>query len=173
MRARTVAFVLVAVLAVYLVLVGWRGVVLVQDGLRAGDLLSVLLGVAVLVFPVVGAWLVWREIRFGVDTQHLAEHLAGRGALPVDDVSRRPSGRPDREAAAAALSDAESEAADRPDDPASWYRLALAHDDAGDRRRARAAMRHAVAVWRSAQAEGPEPGRGDRGDRHDDEERGT
>jgi hypothetical protein len=173
MRARTVAFVLVAVLAVYLVLVGWRGLVLVQDGFSVGDPLSLLLGVAVLVFPVVGAWLVWREVRFGVDTQHLAEHLAGRGALPVDDVTRRPSGRPDRQVAAAALTDAESLAADHPDDPASWYRLALAHDDSGDRRRARAAMRHAVAVWRSAEPEGPQPGSRDGGDRHDDEERGA
>jgi len=173
MRARTVAVVLVAVLAVYLALVGWRGLVLVQDGLAAGDLLSVLLGLAVLVFPVVGAWLVWREMRFGLDTQHLAEHLARRSALPVDDVARRPSGRPERQAAADALAAAETQAGDHPHDPAAWYRLALAYDDVSDRRRARAAMRHAVALWRSADAEGPQPGGGDGGDRHDEQERGA
>ena len=72
MRARTVVAVLVAALAVYLLLVGWRGVVLIADGLGAGDAVSVVLGVSVLVFPVIGAALVWREIQFGRDTEALA-----------------------------------------------------------------------------------------------------
>ena len=99
MRARTVAIALVVVLAVYLALVGWRGVVLVTDGLSSGDALSVVLGASVLVFPVVGVGLVWREVQFGRDTQALADDLATRGALPVDDLPRRPSGRVDRAAA--------------------------------------------------------------------------
>ncbi|NUS52312.1 MAG: hypothetical protein HOQ22_14885, partial [Nocardioidaceae bacterium] len=34
----------------------------------------------------------------------------------------------------------------RPDDWQAWYRLALAYDAAGDRTRARAAARHAIAL---------------------------
>ena len=147
MKARTVAWLLVAVLAVYLVLVGWRGVALVADA--GGDPLLLLLGLSVLVFPVVGAGLVWRELRFGRDTQALAAQLAARDALPPDDLPRTASGRPDREAARAAFDAAHSHAQQHPDDPAAWYRLALAYDDLGDRRNARTAMREALAVWRA------------------------
>jgi hypothetical protein len=146
MRARAVAFALVAVLAVYLVLVGWRGVVLVADG----DPATVLLGLAVLVFPVVGAGLVWRELRFGTQTQALAAELERRGALPADDLPRTASGRPDRAAARAVFDQAHAAAQDVPSDPARWYRLALAYDDLGDRRQARASMREALRVWREA-----------------------
>jgi len=153
MRARTVAFVLVAVLAVYLVLVGWRGVVLVTDGVSSGDVVGVLLGVAVLVFPMVGAGLVWREVRFGMDTQHLAADLAARGALPVDDLPRRPSGRVAREAATAAFESSRAAAEADPGNPAHWYRLAMAYDDLGERRQARGCMREAVRLWRSGDSE--------------------
>lgn len=152
MRARAVAFGLVAVLAVYLVLVGWRGVVLAQDGLASGDLVSVALGVAVLVFPVVGAAVVGRELRFGVDTQRLASVLEQRGALPTDE--RLPSGRPDTQAARAAFDAAREQAEQHGDDPAAWYRLAIAYDDLGDRRNARTCMRQAIKAWRSADPEG-------------------
>ena len=154
MRARTLVVVLVAVLAVYLVLVGWRGVVLVVDGAGSGDAVSILLGVSVLVFPVVGALLVWREVQFGRDSAALAAHLAERGALPADDLPRRPSGRVEKDAARAVFDDAYAAAQDHPDDPAGWYRLALAYDDLGDRRHARQSVRRAIAVWRSGEAEG-------------------
>lgn len=150
MRARTIAFVLVAVLGVYLVLVGWRGVVLVGDGLGSGDWVSVLLGVFVLVFPVLGAGLVWREVRFGMDTQALAAHLADRDELPVDDLPKRPSGRVEKQAAREAFDVSHQAAQRHPDDPAAWYRLGVAYNDMGDRRQARAAMREAIRVWRSA-----------------------
>lgn len=158
MRARTVVLVLVAVLAVYLVLVGWRGLVLVQDGLGTGDGVSVGLGLAVLAFPVFGVVLVWRELRFGWDTQRLAAELAERHALPPDDLPRRPSGRVDREQAGEAFDRAHADVQDDPADPARWYRLAVAYDDLGDRRQARASMRQAITRWRAGgsggQAEG-------------------
>jgi cytochrome c-type biogenesis protein CcmH/NrfG len=153
-RARSVAFLLVAVLGVYLLLVGWRGVVLVDDGLSNGDWVSVVLGLSVLVFPVVAAALVWREVRFGLDTQHLAAHLAARDELPPDDLPRRPSGRVDKTAARAAFDAGHAAAQQHPHDPAAWYRLGLAYNDLGDRRQARAAMREAIRLWRSGDAEG-------------------
>jgi len=153
-RSRTLVAVLVAVLAVYLVLVGWRGVVLVVDGAGSGDAVSVVLGLSVLVFPVVGALLVWREVQFGRDSAALAAHLADRGELPTDDLPRRPSGRIEKDAAREAFDDAYAAAQDHPDDPAGWYRLALAYDDMGDRRHARQSVRRAITVWRSGDAEG-------------------
>lgn len=155
MRARTVVAVLVAVLAVYLLLVGWRGVVLLVDGVTTGDLTSVVLGLAVLVFPVVGAALVWREISFGRDAQALASYLEQRSALPPDDLPRRPSGRVDKDAARAAFDDVHAAVSEDPDDPALWYRLGLAYDDLGDRRAARQSVRRAIAVWRSGDTQRP------------------
>lgn len=154
MRARSVALLLVAVLGVYLVLVGWRGVVLVTDGFSNADWVGVLLGVSVLVFPVVGAALVWREVRFGLETQRLAAHLAARDELPPDDVPRRPSGRVDKLAARESFDVSHAAAQQQPDDPAAWYRLGLAYNDLGDRRQARAAIREAIRLWRSGHAEG-------------------
>ena len=60
---------------------------------------AVVLGLAVLVIPVIGAYLVWREIQFGRRTEALARELEAAGGLPVDDLPRRPSGRVDRAAA--------------------------------------------------------------------------
>ena len=82
MTARRVAWVLVAVLAVYFVLLGQRALWLIGDGRLA----FVLLGVGVLILPFVGAYTVWREVRFGFRMQeegtrqdHLPKHGRGRG----------------------------------------------------------------------------------------------
>jgi hypothetical protein len=143
--ARRTALLLVAVLAVYLGLVGWRGVLLV----RTGDAVGVGLGLAVIVLPAVAAVVVAREVRFGLATQRMARELDAVGGLPVDDLPRRPSGRVVREAADLAFESRRADVEAAPGDWRVWYRLALAYDDAGDRRRAREAMRHAARLHRS------------------------
>ena len=52
----------------------------------------------------------------------------------------------DRGAADAQFAQMREEAEAQPDDWRAWFRLALAYDAAGDRTRARAAARHAVAL---------------------------
>jgi len=145
---RRTALLLVGVLAVYLVLVGWRGVLLV----RTGDAVAVALGLAVLVLPVIAAVVVAREVRFGVATQRMARELEAAGGLPVDDLPRRPSGRVVRGAADATFAGRRAEVEAAPEDWRAWYRLAVAYDDAGDRRRAREAMRHAARLHGSRPA---------------------
>lgn len=142
MTPRRVAAVLVAVLVVYLVLVGYRGVLLVASG----DPLPVVLGVGVLLLPVVGAYAVWREVRFGFATQRLARELDAAGRWPRERLPTMPSGRPDRDAADALFEVRREEVEAAPEDWQAWFRLALAYDDARDRRRARAAMRRAIAL---------------------------
>jgi Flp pilus assembly protein TadD len=146
--ARRTALLLVGVLVVYLVLVGWRGVLLV----RTGDPVAVTLGLAVLVLPAVAAVVVAREVRFGVATQRMARELDAAGGLPVDDLPRRPSGRVVREAADASFAGRRAEVEAAPEDWRAWYRLAVAYDDAGDRRRARDAMRYAARLHGSRRA---------------------
>ena len=148
MTGRRTALLLVGVLAVYLVLVGWRGVLLV----RTGDAVAVALGLAVLVLPVIAAVIVAREVRFGVATQRMARELEAAGGLPVDDLPRRPSGRVVRGAADATFAGRRAEVEAAPEDWRAWYRLAVAYDDAGDRRRAREAMRHAARLHGSRPA---------------------
>jgi cytochrome c-type biogenesis protein CcmH/NrfG len=141
-RARHVAAVLVAVLVVYLGLAGYRGVLL----LASGDPLQMLLGFGVLLLPVVGAYVVWREVQFGFATQRLARELGAAGRWPTEQLPTTPSGRPERDAADALFAVRRDEVAAAPDDWQAWFRLALAYEDARDRRRARAAMRRAIAL---------------------------
>jgi len=137
-----VAAVLVAVLVVYLALVGYRGVLL----LASGDPLQVVLGVGVLLLPVVGVYVVWREVAFGFATQRLARELDAAGGWPHERPRAMPSGRPDRAAADALFEERRAEVEAAPEDWRAWFRLALAYDDARDRRRAREAMRRAIAL---------------------------
>ena len=141
LTSKRTAILLAVVFAVYAVLLGWRGVLLVGTG----DPVAAGLGIAVLVIPVLGAYLVWRELQFGRRTEELARELAASGGLPVDDLPRRPSGRIDRAAADAAFGKYRAEAEAAPEDWRVWFRLSTAYDAAGDRRRARAAMRTAIA----------------------------
>jgi hypothetical protein len=150
MRAKVVVGAVVVALAFYAVTIGWRGVLLVADGRLA----AVAMGIGVLLLPVVTAYAVWREVRFGVGAQRLADELAASGGLPVDDLPRRPSGRIDREAADAAFGRFREEALENQQDWAAWFRLATAYDAAGDRRRARAAVRHALELHGSSTSGG-------------------
>lgn len=140
MSAKRAAIVIAVVFVAYAVLLGWRGVLLIGTG----DPIAVGLGLAVLVIPVVGGYLVWREVQFGRRTEQLARELERDGLLPVDDLPRRPSGRIERSAADAAFAKYKDEAEAAPDDWRVWFRLSTAYDAAGDRRRARAAMRTAI-----------------------------
>lgn len=143
MSARLWAWILVAAVAAYLLLAGARGWALVTSGDPAG----VLLGVAVLVLPFIGAWVVWREIEFGRAMQAMGAQLAAVGDLPVDDFARTPSGRIATEDAQRFLAAERARVEASPDDWHAWYRLGLAQDAARDRRRARAAMREARRLW--------------------------
>ena len=140
MRTKLTVALLVTVVAAYLTFIAWKGFAAIRDGGPAG----VALGVGLLVLPLIGAWVVVAELRFGAATQRLAEELEAAGRWPTEELPLRPSGRPERAAADAlfATRRADVEADER--DWGTWFRLGLAYDDAGDRRRARAAMRTAI-----------------------------
>ncbi len=150
MRTKLLVAALTAALLLYLVLVGVRGVLLVASG----DPVGVALGIAVLVLPVVVLWTVVRELMFGRATEVMARELAEAGRLPPDDLPRTPSGRIQREAADAAFAGYRAEAEAQPEDWGAWFRLSCAYDASRDRKRARAAMRHASALHRVARAAG-------------------
>ena len=140
MRTKAVIAVMLAFLLFYAVMLGAKGVAM----LRSGETAGILLGIGVLVIPVLGVLLVWRELVFGRRSAQLAAILEREGGLPVDDLPRRPSGRVERTAADAAFGVRQAEVEADPGGWRGWYRLALAYDDAGDRTRARAAVRRAI-----------------------------
>ena len=140
MTPKRVVVVLLVALAAYFGLIGYRGVFLLGE-----DKLSLkLLGVAVLVLPLVGVWVVAAEIRFGFGTARLAERLDAEGEPPDPELPRSAGGRVDRDAADALFDERRAAVEAEPDEWRGWYRLAIAYDLAGDRRRARSAMRTAL-----------------------------
>lgn len=143
MRTKATIALLVVILVFYAVLIGAKGVAFVASG----EPVAVVLGIGVLVLPVLGLALVWREITFGRRSAELAAALEAEGGLPLDDLPRRPSGRVERTAADEAFGARQAEVEAEPQSWRAWYRLALAYDDAGDRTRARSAVRRAIELY--------------------------
>ncbi|MCQ4119398.1 hypothetical protein [Rhodococcus tibetensis] len=136
---------LVAALVFYFVLLGQRGIALIQDGGFA----AVGLGIGVLLLPFLGAWIVYATLRAGLQHQKLARRIFDEGLeLDVTDLPKRPSGRIDRDAADALFQQIKTEWEADPDNWRSSYRLARAYDYAGDRGRARETMKRAVELER-------------------------
>lgn len=142
-KAFQLSVLLTVLVLVYLVLLAGRAVAL----LRTGEVVPVVLGVAVLALPLLGLWVLLSTWRFGLRVRRLSLRLAEEGGPPdTAELPRRPSGRVDRQAADAWFAGREAELAADPDDWRGWYRIAHAYDLAGDRRRAREAMRTAVTL---------------------------
>lgn len=135
-------------LLLYIVLVGQRAVVL----LTTGEPIAVAMGVALVVLPLVAIWALGRELWFGRDAERLGRKLEQEDALPVEEVATRPSGRVDRSDAEALFPRYRAEVEAAPEDWRAWYRLGLAYDAAGDRRRAREAVREAIAREKRSRA---------------------
>jgi hypothetical protein len=142
MRAKITYFVMAAVLVFYFVLVGSRGVMLIESG----TLVTVTFGIAVLILPVIGLWFLWENTRFVRRANQLAAALDAEGGLPVDDLKRTPSGRIDRDSADQVFAKRKAETEAAPDDWRTWFRLAVAYHDARDTPRARKAMQRAIAL---------------------------
>ncbi|GGZ48015.1 hypothetical protein GCM10010387_47990 [Streptomyces inusitatus] len=142
MRAKITYLITAAVLVVYFVLVGSRGLMLIQQGTP----ITVAFGLTVLILPGIGVWFLWKNTQFVTRANRLAAELDAEGGLPVDDLARTPGGRIDRDAADAAFALRRAETEDSPDDWRCWFRLAVAYHDARDTPRARKAMQRAIAL---------------------------
>ncbi len=131
-------------LALYIVLAGQRAVLF----LLSGEPVGILIGAALIVLPLIAAWALYRELRFGVEAARLGRALEAEDALPEEELAARPSGRVLREEADAVFPRYREAVEAAPEDWRAWYRLGLAYDGSGDRRRARAAVRTAIRLER-------------------------
>lgn len=133
-------------LLLYLVLVAQLALRLIA----IDDAISRALGIALIVLPLIGLWTLAAELVFGARSQRLTGMLAAVGELPVDTLPAKASGRPIRSAADAEFPRYKAEVEADPESWKTWFRLGLAYDASGDRRRARASIRRAIALERSA-----------------------
>jgi cytochrome c-type biogenesis protein CcmH/NrfG len=145
-KARIAAIVMAVVLVIYLVFVVQYSFVLIGTGVTV----AIIMGCFLLVLPIIAAWLLWREVQFVLRGERLVRVLGDAGELPVDDLPRRPSGRPDTTAADAQFPAYQVAVEENPGSWRAWLLLGLAYDASGDRSRARWATREAIKLERAA-----------------------
>jgi tetratricopeptide (TPR) repeat protein len=139
------AIVMTGLLGVYLTLVGERSIALVNSP----QPIAVAIGSLMLFLPVVAAWGIFLELRFGLRIEKLGEILKKENAWPRFEFEPRPSGRPTRESAEAIFGKYQKLVENDESNWKLWFALGLAYDAAGDRARARKAMRRAIALSRN------------------------
>ncbi|MEN9954617.1 MAG: hypothetical protein RLZZ41_281 [Actinomycetota bacterium] len=136
------AIVMTFLLGVYLTLVGERSIALIQSP----EPIAIAIGSLMLFLPVVAAWGIFLELRFGLKIERLGELLKKENAWPRFDFELRPSGRPTKESAEAVFGRYREAVESDESNWRTWFALGLAYDAAGDRARARKAMRQAIAI---------------------------
>ena len=138
------AAVSIALLSIYLlVLSKWA-----FDMIAVGSLIGISIGSLVFVFPVLGGYALYREIRFGITAEAMGKELEANNEWPVFQLELRPSGRPTRESADENFKVFAKLAEQNPDNWKSAFALSLAYDACGDRPRARKAMAEAMALYK-------------------------
>ena len=121
-------------------------------GAQVGNAAAIGLGLALLIMPLIGIWVMVSTLQAGFAHQRLARIIRDEGMeLDVAGLPRTPSGRIQRDAADALFETVRDELEKDPDNWRRWYRLARAYDYAGDRSRAREAMKKALEMERALQ----------------------
>jgi len=123
----------------YMLLLGSRGVVLISDP----NWIAKAMGLLILVFPILGIWSLFMELRFGLAAQDLVLRAREAG-VPELVVELRPSGKAVKQSALMAFEGVKEIAEAYPKNWENWVRLSEGYDASGDRKRARSAMRHAI-----------------------------
>lgn len=139
---KTGAAISIALLSIYLVVLSkWA-----LEMILIGTALSVTFGVLVFAFPVLGAYSIYRELRFGLKVEAMGKQLEAAGEWPVFQLVLRPSGRPTKESADENFKVFAALAEKEPNNWKNLFALSLAYDACGDRPRARKAMAEAMAL---------------------------
>jgi len=140
MMSRVGVGVMAVCLALYIVVVGQRAIVM----LTTGEPIAIAIGSALLVMPLLGAWALYREMRFGFAADRLGRRLDAEGGMPEAEGELTPSGRIVREDVEPMVAKYTAAADAAPDDWRARYRLGVVQDAAGRRKDARASIREAI-----------------------------
>jgi len=146
-QAKLGAVVMTALTLMYLWLMSGRALILLADPSGVAKLM----GAFMLVLPALALWGIAAELRFGLRVEKMAKEVEEAGLWPIRNIETMPSGRPTKEAAQREFDRLRELATAKPDDWHSYFNLALGYDACGDRKRARASMRKALAMKKTAQ----------------------
>jgi hypothetical protein len=125
-----------ALAVIYVVLLGQKAVLLILDD----NWVAKAMGLALLVLPIVAAWAILTEVKFGID----AERLAKTNSLPELQLELRPSGRATKESAQVEFDRIKSLVSQDLENWELWFRLVECYDASGDRKLARKSIRKAI-----------------------------
>lgn len=114
-----------------------------------GDLVGLIFAGAILALVGVSGYLIFRELQFGRAMQQVLTAAEDVGVPLAVELPLAPSGKPDRVAADAAFSSLLASFNGEPSSWQEWVQIALAYDAARDRKRARFAMRKAIALFQA------------------------
>jgi hypothetical protein len=135
--AKRISLILTAILLVYLGFTVLRGL----DFLSVDDPAVQALGIAVLILPILGAILIYREIKFG-KLSYLMGQTISDNYLPTNDLTDEQK----RDYLDLAIERAKSQM----ENWQAWYSVALAYDLLKERKLAREAMKYSVELYQDA-----------------------
>jgi hypothetical protein len=138
---------MVVITLLYAFLLFERGVVLLQDS----QPVAVVLGVAILFFPLTAIAAIFYEIRFGLRLSKISD-MVQASQIDLPDYDLRPSGRAEQLSGKVAFESIERRIQADENNYLLWFLLADAYDKLGDRKRARAAARKSIALAKEAKA---------------------
>lgn len=144
MSAKIWALVMTALAVIYVVLLGQKAVLLLLED----NWVAKAMGAALIFLPLVAAWAILTEVKFGID----AERLARSNTQPQLSFELRPSGRPTRESAQAEFERIKSLVSQDLDNWELWFRLGECYDASGDRKLARKSIRKAIKLANNAKS---------------------
>lgn len=140
-RAIAGSIFMAVLLVLYMWVAGFQAFVMMSSG----NAVVISMGIALVILPLIGVWALIRELSFGIRSGNLIKRLDAEGGLPEDTLPHRPSGRTVREAADEEFPLFAAAVDEEPESWRAWMRLGLAYDASGDRKRARWAVRSAIA----------------------------
>lgn len=130
----------------YFLVLGSTAIALVAQDAPVGKAM----GIALFLLPAVGLFSIIAELRFGVKSEKLAKQVQAEGSWPVVATETLPSGRAVK-ASALQLFESFKNAVDQDETSwRAWFNLAMSYDACGDRKRARQALRKAIALHETA-----------------------
>ncbi|NTV39457.1 MAG: hypothetical protein HGA51_05805 [Demequinaceae bacterium] len=133
-----------SIVALYFALVAGRAVVFIGTS----DPVAKVMGIALLLFPLLGAWWLLHEWRLGTTVQRMADELEREGRLPRHDGEQDARGRLTSEAQEEVFEFARRGVELSPEDWVAWFHVAYAYEASGDRSMARKSLRHAASLYR-------------------------
>lgn len=138
--AKLGAVVMAALVLMYVALLGQKGYLFLLEP----NPVAKVIGGSILVIPVVGAWAIYRELRFGLAIEKLGKLLENEGNWPRFRFGVLPSGRANKAEALQEFQEYKDAALADEGNWRKWFALGLIYDACGDRKRARSAMRQAI-----------------------------